>query len=93
MILNFAHVVDTSFERLRNGEWFYEERHALSRVRSEVRKTHPQANHQAEITEELCAMLESALDTLGSLSRISPSRLFYQPPLRLQVNRQLIIIE
>ena len=68
MILNLAKIVETSFERLRNGEWFHEERHALSRVRSEVlSKTHPQANHRAEITEELCAMLESSLDTLGSL--------------------------
>ncbi|MAD61534.1 MAG: hypothetical protein CMH49_08495 [Myxococcales bacterium] len=68
MILNFAKIIEHSFERLRNGEWFHEETHALSRVKSELlSKTHPQADHKIEVIEELSETLEDAFDTLGSL--------------------------
>ncbi len=68
MILNLAKIIEHSFERLRNGEWFHEEKHALSRVKSELlSKTHAQADHKLEVIEELSETLEDALDTLGSL--------------------------
>ena len=68
MVLNFAKIIEHSFERLRNGEWFHEETHALSRVKSELlSKTHPQADHKLEVVQELSETLEAAFDTLGSL--------------------------
>lgn len=68
LILCIARVVDHSFSRVKNSQWFQEERHALSRVLGEVlSKAQSDASLPSEATEELSLLLESALDTLGSL--------------------------
>ena len=70
MVLNFAKIIDHSFDRLRNGEWFHEENHALSRVKSELlSKTHPQADHKLEVVQELSETLEAAFGLLAFFSR------------------------
>ncbi len=68
MILNLSRVVESSYQRLRSGQLFKEERHALSRVRGDLlSNTENRDVNQLGVIEEICTLLESAFDTLGSL--------------------------
>lgn len=68
MILNLAELVENSYRRLRNGELFHEERHALSRVQGDLLgREHGSSSERFEVIEELCTLLESTYDVLGSM--------------------------
>jgi hypothetical protein len=67
LIESCATLIESTYDALRQGRWYEEERHAIRRVYRQWVSGLERIEEEEEIAEELAYLQEQVLDTLGSL--------------------------
>jgi hypothetical protein len=67
LILGCATLIESTYDRLKNGQWYEEEEHAIRRVYRQWIGGQEAIDEEAETSNELLYLQEHVMDALGSL--------------------------